>query len=163
MKTIVKTSVYLAIAAMFVTVVLAGPAAAKKHVPFHGFLHGVEIDVVQGTTLLVDGSGAGIATHLGRLTVSWDATVNLLSGSATGSAHFIAANGDSIFTEFLGQGDPTEIPNVSHIVEINTITGGTGRFAGATGGFTVERLVDLTTGRTIGSFNGTITHPGRGH
>ena len=45
MKTILKASVYLAMAAMFVTVVLASPAAAKKQVPFHGFLQGVEIDV----------------------------------------------------------------------------------------------------------------------
>ena len=95
--------------------------------------------------------------------MTWEATVNLLFGSATGSAHFIAANGDSIFTEFLGQGEPTDAPNVPHIVEINTITGGTGRFAGATGSFTVERLVDLTTGLTSGSFSGTIAYSGAGH
>lgn len=163
MKPLMKTSVYLAMAAMLVTVVLAGPAAAKTQVPFHGFLQGVEIDVVQGTTLLVDGSGTGIGSHLGRFAVTWEATVNLLFGSATGSAHFIAANGDSIFTEFLGQGEPTDTPGVRHIVEINTITGGTGRFAGATGTFTVERLVDLATGLTSGSFNGTIASSGAGH
>ena len=34
------------------------------------------------------------------------------------------------------------------------------RFAGATGGFTVERLADTIALTTIGSFNGTISSPG---
>jgi hypothetical protein len=156
-----KSSIYLAIAAMFVTLALAGPAAAKKQVPFHGSIQGVEIDVVQPpATLLVEGSGAGIATDLGRFTMTYQATVDLSDGSGIGSLQFIAANGDSIFTEFVGQGTPTGTPGISHIVEFNTITGGTGRFAGASGTFTVERLVDLTTGFTSGSFNGTITSLG---
>jgi hypothetical protein len=49
---------------------------------------------------------------------------------------------------------------VASIVEVGTITEGTGRFAGATGTFTVERLVDLTTGISSGSFSGTISSPG---
>jgi hypothetical protein len=159
--TIMKTSIYLPIAAMFLTAALAGPAAAEKQVPFSGSVQGRENDVVQPpATLLVDGSGTGIATHLGQFTVTWEVTVNLLDGSGIGSCHFIAANGDSIFTTLVGQGEPTDTPGVRRIVEINTITGGTGRFAGAKGSFTLERLVDLTTGFTSGSFHGTITSPG---
>jgi hypothetical protein len=168
MKTPTKVSIYLAMVAVCLTVALASPADAKKQVPFHGSIQGVEIDVVQPpATLLVDGSGTGIATHLGRFTVTWDVTVNLSPGpnfgSSSGSFQFIAANGDSIFTELLGQGTPTGTPGINHIVEINTITGGTGRFVGATGSFVLERLVDLMTGITSGSFNGTITSPGAAH
>jgi len=56
----------------------------------------------------------------------------------------------------MGLGVPTDIPNVIHIVEINTITGGTGRFAGAQGNFVVDRMVNLTTqpAITFGSFQG---------
>lgn len=159
-----KSSIYLAMAAMLVTLALAGPAAAKKQVPFQGSIQGVEIDVVQPpATLSVDGSGAGIATQLGRFTVTYEVMVDLSDGSGVGSLQFIAANGDSIFTELLGQGTPTGTPGISHIVEFNTITGGTGRFAGATGSFTMDRLVDLTTGFTSGSFNGTITSPAAAH
>jgi hypothetical protein len=164
MKTIMKTNLYLAIAAMFLTAALAGPAAGKTQVPLNGSIQGIETEEFQGgTTVLIDGSGAGIATHLGRFTVTWTGTVDISNGSGIGSFHFIAANGDSIFTEDVGQATPTETPNVFHIVEINTITGGTGRFAGATGSFTLERLVDVTTGFTSGSFNGTITSPGAAH
>lgn len=160
MTTTVKTTMYLTMAAMLLTSALAGPAAAKEQVPFHGSIQGVEIDVVAPPSLLVAGTGTGIATHLGRLTVTWSVTVALSDSSAVGTFHFIAANGDSIFTTILGQGEPTPTPGVVSIVEVNTITGGTGRFAGATGSFTLERLVDLATGFTSGSFNGTISSPG---
>ena len=160
MRQSVKASTYLTVAAVLLTLALAQPAAAKKQVPFHGSFQGSEIGVVQFPTMLVDGSGTGIASHLGRFTVSWDVTVNLPDGSATGTFQFTAANGDIIFTEIVGQGDPTETPGIAHIVEINTVTGGTGRFAGATGHFILERLLDQTTGETSGSFNGTIASPG---
>ena len=62
-----------------------------------------------------------------------------------------------------GQGEPTDTPGLSRFVEINIITGGTGRFAGAKGSFTLERLVDLATGFTSGSFHGTITSAGAAH
>jgi len=49
---------------------------------------------------------------------------------------------------------------VVRIVEEATITGGTGRFAGATGSFTTVRLYDPVAGTTSGSFEGTISTPG---
>ena len=110
---------------------------------------------VQFPTLFVDTTGSGEATHLGQFTVTWEFTVNLLNGAGIGSAHFIAANGDSVFTESLGQGDPTETPGINRVVETHTITGGTGRFDGATGSFTLERLASMT-GITAGSFDGSI-------
>jgi len=75
----------------------------------------------------------------------------------------IAANGDNVYTTIVGSAVPEATPGVDSITEINTITGGTGRFAGAQGSFTVMRLVTLATGFTSGSFNGTITPPGATH
>ena len=149
--------------ALFLTASLAGLAAAEKEKPFHGSIQAVETYDVQFPTMFVDTSGSGNGSHLGRFTVTWEFTVNLLNGAGIGSAHFIAANGDSLFTESLGQGDPTETPGVSRVVEAHTITGGTGRFAGATGSFTLERLVTLATGVTSGSFDGTIVFAKRRH
>jgi hypothetical protein len=48
-------------------------------------------------------------------------------------------------------------------VEIDTIKGGTGRFAAALGSITIKRLVDLTTGFTSGSIQGIILFPGGRH
>ena len=45
------------------------------------------------------------------------------------------------------------------IIETYTITGGTGRFAGANGTFTVERTANQATGETSGTMNGTIILP----
>jgi hypothetical protein len=90
-------------------------------------------------------SGSGNATHLGRFAVTYEVEVNLLNRASIGSAQFIAAKGDSIFAEFIGQGNPIEGSDFSFIVETNTITGGTGRFAGTTRSFTVERLLNRVT------------------
>src|SRR6266481_2446748 len=115
------------------------------------------------TTSSVDGSATGIATLVGQFSFSYQLTVNLANGTSTGSARLIAANGDSVFTTIAGSSELTATPGVLGITEINTITGGTGRFAAAQGSFTVERLVNLVTGFTSGSFHGTITSPGAAH
>ena len=116
MKSMMKSILGLQMAAMFLTVALAGPAMAAQQVPFKGSVQAVESYDVQFPTMFVDTTGTGEATHLGRFTVTWEFTVNLLNGAGIGSAHFIAANGDSVFTESLGQGDPTETPGINRVV-----------------------------------------------
>jgi len=157
MKTAEKIGSCVAVVAILLMVALADSAAAKSKIRFDGFFQGTEIDIPQGMTLSVDGHGTGLATVLGQFTVTWKITVNLAEGSGLGTAHFVAANGDSISTEVRGQAEPTETPGVNRIEEINTIKEGTGQFAGATGSFTVNRLIDLTTGFTSGSVGGKIT------
>ena len=135
--------------------------AAEKLVPFSGTLQAAEAATFPSPgTLVADGSGGGIATHLGRFTLTWKFTVNLADGTGSGPVRFIAANGDEIFYTAKGASEPTSTPGVFRIVEVQTITGGTGRFANAKGSFIVERLTDLNTGFTSGSFSGTITSPG---
>ena len=162
-----RNNIYLPMAAVLLTAALHGRVlAAEKLVPFSGSLQAQESSVFQGPppgTLLVDGTGGGIATHFGRFTLTWKFTVNLADGTGSGPVHFNAANGDDIFTTAAGVSEPTSTPGVFHIVEIHTITGGTGRFANAKGSFIVDRLTDLNTGLTSGSFHGTITSPGAAH
>ena len=130
--------------------------AADVQLPFKGSLQAVETYKVDFPTLFVDGSGSGNATHLGLFTASYKVVVDIVKGAGPASARFVAANGDSLFAEGSGLGVPTGTPNVNRIVEKYTITSGTGRFAGATGSFTVERLVNLVTGATSGTFDGSI-------
>ena len=164
MKTIMKTSIYLPMAAILLTAALAGPAVADDQlVPFSGSLQAQETEVFPTPgTLLSDGSGGGIATHLGLFTLTWHFTVIIAEGTGSGPVHYIAANGDEIFTTAAGTSEPTSTPGVFHITEVQTITGGTGRFANAKGSFIVERLADLNHQPvlTSGSFHGTITSPG---
>ena len=152
----------LALAAL-VVLGLAGPADAGEQVPFKGRLEaGVTLTPLVPPFAFVLVEGTGNATHLGQF--AWDSTLvaNLATGEATGTYQFTAANGDMLFTDFTGLGVPTETPGVLYIVDDVTITGGTGRFAGATGAFTFIHLYDIAAGITIGSFDGTISSPGAG-
>jgi hypothetical protein len=48
----------------------------------------------------------------------------------------VAANGDELFSDFTGSGVFTSATTVES-TQVNTITGGTGRFADASGTFTI--------------------------
>ena len=63
--------------------------------------------------------------------------INILTMTSTGTATFIAANGDTLSTSVVGRATRTG-PTVLSIVEVYTITGGTGRFGDATGTFTLK-------------------------
>jgi hypothetical protein len=152
-----KNIIYLQMTALFLAAALQGAGAAEK--PFKGSFEAVETAAVQFPTVTIAGIGAGNATQLGKFAMTYAAEVNLVTRVGIGSVEFIAANGDRIFADILGQSTPTGTPNVVSIVEILTITGGTGRFADATGSLISTRLKDQVTGDTSGSFDGTIdTH-----
>src|SRR5262249_36631642 len=101
------------------------------------------------------------ATHLGNFELVESVVVDFGTVPPTGAGTytFVAANGDTLTADVTGASAPVE-PGVVLITEHAVITGGTGRLAGATGSFTVERLIDLVTHETVGSFEGTISSPG---
>src|SRR5262245_48120697 len=146
--------------AAFALLGLAGPAAAEEQVPLKGRLGGVvTITPLDPPFVSVEVDAVGSATQLGQFTLEIPHIVNRANRTAVGSYVFVAANGDTLTAEFTGQAVPTEIPGVLYIEETATITGGTGRFAGATGSFSVDRWFDTVAGTTIGSFEGTISRP----
>ena len=160
MKSVMKFNIYLAITAMILTVALVVPAAAQKQVPFKGVLQGNDTDTCFSFPIVcVTTNGTGTATHVGNFSFTLENTVDLVSGTSAGSLHLIAANGDSIDATVVGLGELIA-PDVISITETYTITGGTGRFAGAQGSFTMKRLASPVTFMTSGSFDGTITSPG---
>jgi hypothetical protein len=163
-----RSKVYLSAATMILIVTLTVPAVAQ--ITFDGAIQGHEKDTLQtANTQSSSGTATGIVSNLGQLSLTYQLTIDLMTGKGTGSGVLlIAKNGDSIFTTVTGQfhpvtpGSPLSVPSVT---ETYTITGGTGRFKAATGRFTVERLVDFVdvemdfnfTGGVI--VNGTITFP----
>ncbi len=159
----------MAMPMMILTAALAIPAAAQKQVPFKGTIQGQDTD--KGFTspgmFLVETNGTGTGILLGRFTFTLETTINVANLTDTGVAHFTAPNGDRIdatYTSVL----PAELTAtldgvVFSIKEVYTITGGTGRFAGAQGSFFVERVADPQKFVTFGSFSGSITPPGAAH
>jgi hypothetical protein len=132
---------------------MADEATAAKggsDLPFRGSFEGTENDQVVPPNLLVNGTATGTATHLGRYEATFSVVVTLATSSSTGSITLVAANGDELAGTLTGQGT-TIAPNVAHIIENVSIIGGTGRFAGATGTFTIDRTLDQLTGLSSGS------------
>ena len=62
-----------------------------------------------------------------------------------GSFHLFAANGDELAGTFEGYLSPTGTPGVFDNHETSDVTGGTGRFTGATGHWDSGGQVDFTT------------------
>ena len=157
MKTIFKTVLYLQLIALLLAAALPDSSAKDKGLPFLGSIQGVEIATVDFPELFVDATGSGQATHLGRFHLTYELEVDLLTlpFETFGSSVFTAANGDTITTDIIGLGTPGGA-DADSVVEFHTITGGTGRFAGATGTFVRTYLLNLATGATSGSFAGTI-------
>jgi hypothetical protein len=133
-------------------------APGGQQVRLTGSLEGtVTLDFTNFPAVDVFIAATGHATQLGRFTVEIPHVVDFNSATGTGTFDFVAANGDRLTAEFTGQAD-TSTP-IFAIREVATITGGTGRFAGATGSFIANRLYDTAAGTTTGTFEGTISIP----
>ena len=148
--------------ALLAVLALAGPAAAKgqeKQVPFRGGLEGIAtVAPLTPPLVSVTIAGGGHATHLGHFDVSIPHVANRSNGTAVGTYVFTAANGDTLTADFTSQSTPTDVPGVISVAVTATITGGTGRFAGATGSFVGDRIADTVNGIVTESFEGTISN-----
>jgi hypothetical protein len=143
------------VAAFTLSLASVAVSAAAAETPFKGTVNAVETGTVVFPTLFFDRVGTGTATQLGRYTEHVTGQVNLPTRHGIGAATFTAANGDTLTATVDGQATPAS-PGVISIVEVYTITGGTGRFAGATGTFTLESIENQATGVSSGTFSGAI-------
>jgi hypothetical protein len=158
-KIFVSTLTVLLLVIVLASTTFAAPEASGQELLLKGSLEAAETSQVIFPTIFVTGAGSGNATQLGLYTASYQVQVNAPTGSSTGSGQFVAASGDILFTAMTGQSTPTGTPNVITIVEQHTITGGTGRFADATGTITAERTLYRVTGVSSGTISGTIVLP----
>ena len=145
------------VAAFAVSLASVAVSAAAAETPFKGTVNAVETGTVVFPTVFLDRTGTGNATHLGRYTEHVVMQINIPTMSSMGAATFTAANGDTLTASVVGQATRTG-PTALSIVEVYTITGGTGRFADATGTFTLKSTLDQTTGVSTGTFSGAIDH-----
>ena len=121
------------VAAILAALSLSAPVlAAGKQVPFKGRSSGVvttvRVDEVAGIAYFrVEAQGQ--ATHLGRFTATAVAEADVVTGDAHGTWTLTAANGDQLFLTIAA----TPGSEANQGIGGFTVTGGTGRFAGATG------------------------------
>ena len=109
--------------------------------------------------------GSGQASLLGKFTSNTDDQYVLVGSNGfswTGTGTIVAANGDKLFTSVSGTGT---FGTPIHTMGVTTITGGTGRFADATGTLTgtsattsvsIVGSIEMTT--QTGSSEGTISY-----
>lgn len=151
--------------AIVVVVGLAAPARAGKPLPFNGTLEGRHVSrtPVDPPLFFDVFEATGQATHLGQFKLVIEVVVDFGTRPVTGEGTltFTAANGDMLVADTTGF-SALVVPGLVLITEHATIDPelSTGRFAGATGTFTLERLADVATGVTgvtAGSFEGTIS------
>ena len=148
---------FVALLAAFAVSLSLVVSAVAAETPFKGTVNAMETGTIVFPTRFLVREGTGTATYLGRYTEHITMVINLPTLSSTGAATFTAANGDTLTATVAGQATRTS-PTTLSIVEVYTITGGTGRFADATGAFTLQSTVDQPTGVSSGTFSGTIDH-----
>jgi hypothetical protein len=155
-------SILMSLACLVSTIPFTVSAAAgERSLPLKGTIDTVETHVVHFPTFDLTLHGVGHATLLGQFTMTSTGTVYIptRTGVGLGATEFTAANGDQIFATGTGQGTPIAGTNLLAIVETRTITGGTGRFAGATGSIRLERVLDPVLSTSTGTFEGTVILP----
>jgi len=160
----------LTIAVIAAAGVLAPAAIAGSQTPFSAAMSGIVDDTSCGVqTICLTGTDVGIATHLGLATLT-KATIipqqvtettcdnGALLQSYTERATLIAANGDTLTLSGGGIACPI-FGRVTATGEL-IVTGGTGRFTGATG--SLAESIDhnrFTQAETV-TLHGTISTPG---
>ena len=164
-RLIILASVVLAVlagVAAAVTAIIPSPAPAA-HVtarPLTG--------VGAGTMTLNLATGAATAEFTGHLSplgaeTGHDDLAFTLTGASTftytGTRIFVAANGDKLFSAITGTGTFTR--TTAHSTETDTITGGTGRFARASGTYT-DTISSVVVSATATSQTSRVTAAAQG-
>ena len=121
---------YLALLLAAVTVAF-GPQrlGAADAVPFKGSAEGAIVSSIPDPGgLLLTVLADGYATHLGKFSREEVVVLNPVAGTAVGTLVFTAANGGQLFGAVAAH-----FTSPTTVVATYTFTGGTGRFANATG------------------------------
>jgi len=119
------------ISVLFTFALLSGIGyAAAKTVPMRGYGSGIITSATPGPTgVAITATGGGEATHLGKFTREEEILLNPENFTFTGTVVFTAADGSELNCSFAGG-----FTGATTAAGTYTFTGGTGRFANATGG-----------------------------
>jgi hypothetical protein len=138
-------------------------ASATHHAPAPQPIRGqcdvetVEIQPISPVVIRRVSVGTCQLSHLGRTRLLSIANTNLATLEQEGEHTFTAANGDQLDATSVGAGSLTP-PATIHFTGVTTISGGTGRFANASGIMQVEGLSDLAAGSSTFPYSGWIVY-----
>jgi hypothetical protein len=108
--------------------------------------------------LALEVTGTGHATFIGSYTGDYRECFDPATGAVTGGSFTLTAeNGDTLYGTYAGQAVPSGA-NVSYD-DPGVITGGTGRFAGASGIANTSGVANLATGEYRGTISGSVSSP----
>jgi hypothetical protein len=128
-------------------------SVGASNLPFKGTLQATETGIDQVVHHLV---GSGEATELGHFAYAAEISVDPVSTDGAGTVTWTAANGDQLLANTAGTVIGADFPIIT-IQETQTIAGGTGGFADASGTVILVRTLNLDTGATSGSWTGTLS------
>jgi hypothetical protein len=136
----------------FVCAFVLGPQSASLaagQVPFvASYSNNIVADFSSLPLVGVTSTGSVLATHLGNASArSITETINLATGEGVAVHEFTAANGDRILISFHFLAIPTSATEFS-IEGVWEITGGTGRFDGASGEGSYDGVAQFTSPTT---------------
>ena len=154
----------------FTALLIAGaPRAASadvQQVPFTATYSGAVTPPHGPPPVTLNGTGTGTmlgnSTNAGRIAVTGQASSCPSTGFAVENDETLtAANGDQLTLTVHDESCPVspDRPGVYHGVGVFVITGGTGRFSGATGNGSFSGTGDFSQGQFTFSFKGTISAP----
>ena len=157
---------------MCTTLLMAAPIAATpplsaepKQIPFRASYDAQFQNTLAFPIVHVTVQATGEALVLGRSqAVTDNEFVNLLTGAGTATFTLTAANGDTLVLEDTFHSTPPDAGGAFTFAGDFEVVGGTGRFAGATGGGTVTGSAQFPGPAADGgvaefSFDGTISSP----
>ncbi len=151
---------YPSVLGLLVVLCTAVPAPAED-VPFKAVYAGQAVSAVPTSepgVLLVTTMGGGHSTLLGKYSMVAPHLTNLVTLAVEGEQHFTAANGDTLSAAFTGQFQVIDGGFLAASIAC-TITGGTGRLAGASGQYVFDIIFDPATLQDRATIRGTVHLP----
>jgi hypothetical protein len=154
----VLSSLAVSTGLVVVALAVAGTSSAKNSVPFKGSYSGTATVSLPFVSI----AASSEATHLGNSTETVSLTVGPnpapLCLTDVGTAVLTAANGDQIFLAASGTTCLNPSTGLVSLSGTQTITGGTGRFEGASGTLTVSGTANPATETLSYTLEGSISY-----
>lgn len=159
MRCSISSPAIVTLAMVTTALALAGAVGADNGgVPFEASYSGTCTFVsLIGPVITVDCLVSGQGTHVGNSSQDGLVHINVLTGASTATSTVTAANGDEIFTTDTGTSTPLGGDETA-VSATEIVTGGTGRFDGASGSFTLAGTVNTVTEAISYTLEGTISY-----